>query len=192
MESTKKIMVDMTPKKSKDELEEEKHQREEEKKLRVPKKRVITNHKKWEFSEEDLECSQQLIYIRELENENEKTTKQSRFIHDSIRQKISSYRSQDTLKERYSKEDFITKEGIVKLLRESNNICYYCREPVKLLYEYVRDPKQWTLERINNSKGHNADNLMIACLGCNLGRRTMHQERYVFTKQLNIVKTNIE
>lgn len=192
MESTKKIMVDMTPKKSKDELEEDKHQREEEKKSRVPKKRVITNHKKWEFSEEDLECSQQLIYIRELENENEKTTKQSRFIHDSIRQKISSYRSQDTLKERYSKEDFITKEGIVKLLRESNNICYYCQEPVKLLYEYVRDPKQWTLERINNSKGHNADNLMIACLGCNLGRRTMHQERYVFTKQLNIVKTNIE
>ena len=192
MESTKKIMVDMTPKKSKDELEEEKHQREEEKKSRVPKKRVITNHKKWEFSEEDLECSQQLIYIRELENENEKTTKQSRFIHDSIRQKISSYRSQDTLKERYSNEDFITKEGIVKLLRESNNICYYCQEPVKLLYEYVRDPKQWTLERINNSKGHNADNLMIACLGCNLGRRTMHQERYVFTKQLNIVKTNIE
>ena len=192
MESTKKIMVDMTPKKSKDELEEEKHQREEEKKSRVPKKRVITNHKKWEFSEEDLECSQQLIYIRELENENEKTTKQSRFIHDSIRQKISSYRSQDTLKERYSKEDFITKEGIVKLLRESNNICYYCQEPVKLLYEYVRDPKQWTLERINNSKGHNADNLMIACLGCNLGRRTMHQERYVFTKQLNIVKKNIE
>ena len=186
MESTKKIMVDMTPKKSKDELEEEKHQREEEKKSRVPKKRVITNHKKWEFSEEDLECSQQLIYIRELENENEKTTKQSRFIHDSIRQKISSYRSQDTLKERYSNEDFITKEGIVKLLRESNNICYYCQEPVKLLYEYVRDPKQWTLERINNSKGHNADNLMIACLGCNLGRRTMHQERYVFTKQLNI------
>ena len=192
MESTKKIMVDMTPKKSKDELEEEKHQREEAKKSRVPKKRVITNHKKWEFSEEDLECSQQLIYIRELENENEKTTKQSRFIHDSIRQKISSYRSQDTLKERYSKEDFITKEGIVKLLRESNNICYYCQEPVKLLYEYVRDPKQWTLERINNSKGHNADNLTIACLGCNLGRRTMHQERYVFTKQLNIVKTNIE
>ena len=192
MESTKKIMVDITPKKSKDELEEEKHQREEEKKSRVPKKRVITNHKKWEFSEEDLECSQQLIYIRELENENEKTTKQSRFIHDSIRQKISSYRSQDTLKERYSKEDFITKEGIVKLLRESNNICYYCQEPVKLLYEYVRDPKQWTLERINNSKGHNVDNLMIACLGCNLGRRTMHQERYVFTKQLNIVKTNIE
>ena len=188
MESTKKIMVDMTPKKSKDELEEEKHQREEEKKSRVPKKRVITNHKKWEFSEEDLECSQQLIYIRELENENEKTTKQSRFIHDSIRQKISSYRSQDTLKERYSKEDFITKEGIVKLLRESNNICYYCQEPVKLLYEYVRDPKQWTLERINNSIGHNTGNLMIACLGCNLGRRTMRPDRYVFTKQLNIVK----
>ena len=188
MESTKKIMVDMTPKKSKDELEEEKHKREQEKKSKVPKKRVVTTHIKWEFSEEDLECSRQLIYIRELENEKENNTKQYRFINDSICKKRSSYRSQDVLKDRYSAESFITKEVIVSLLQEAGNICYYCREPVKVLYEYVRDNKQWTLERIDNSIGHNTGNLMIACLGCNLGRRTMRPDRYVFTKQLNIVK----
>jgi hypothetical protein len=66
--------------------------------------------------------------------------------------------------------------------------CYYCKESVVLLYEYVRDPKQWTLERIDNSRGHNKDNVEIACLQCNLRRRCMYHERYLFTKQMNIVK----
>jgi hypothetical protein len=71
---------------------------------------------------------------------------------------------------------------------ESKNQCYYCKEDVQVLYENVREPKQWTLDRINNKMGHNHGNLLIACLNCNLRRRTMHTERYVFTKQLNIVK----
>jgi hypothetical protein len=44
------------------------------------------------------------------------------------------------------------------------------------------------VERIDNSIGHNRTNIVIACLDCNLHRRTMYYERYVFTKQLNIVK----
>jgi len=186
--SLKSISVDLTPKKTKDEIEEEKHIREQEKKAKKRQKRVVTNHKKWEFTEEELQCSQQLKYIMQITNEKENDTKQYRCIHDSFRQKLSSYRSQDTIKARYSEENFTDIENIVELLQESGNICYYCQEPVKVLYEYVRDPKQWTLERIDNDIGHNKGNLMIACLGCNLGRRTMHQERYVFTKQLSIVK----
>ena len=57
------------------------------------------------------------------------------------------------------------------------------------MYEYVREPKQWTLERMNNSFGHNRDNVVIACLSCNIRRRTMASERYVLTKELGkIVK----
>ena len=66
--------------------------------------------------------------------------------------------------------------------------CYYCNNPVLVLYEYVREPKQWTVERIDNKFGHNKDNIEIACLNCNLHRRTMHHERYLFTKNLNIIK----
>ena len=187
----KSISVDLTPKKTRDEIEEEKHIREQEKKAKKHQKRVVTNHKKWEFTDEELQCSQQLQYIMQIEYEKENNTKQYKCISESFRQKLSSYRSQDTQKNRYSEENFTNIENIIELLQESGNICYYCREPVKVLYEYVRDPKQWTLERIDNSIGHNKGNLMIACLKCNLGRRTMHQERYVFTKQLNIVKKDI-
>ena len=192
MSNTKKIAVDLTPKKTREEIEEEKHQREQEKKSKIPKKRVVTNHEKWGFSEEELQCSQQLKYIMQIENEKENDTKQYKFIRDSFRQKLSSYRSQDIIKHRYSEEKFTNMDNIIELLQECGNICYYCREPVKVLYEYVRESKQWTLERIDNEIGHNKGNLMIACLKCNLGRRTMHQERYVFTKQLSIVKKNIE
>jgi hypothetical protein len=69
--------------------------------------------------------------------------------------------------------------------------CYYCRKKVKILYEYVREEDQWTLERIDNKRGHNNDNVEIACLSCNLRRRTMYHERYVFTKQMNIIKTGV-
>jgi len=59
---------------------------------------------------------------------------------------------------------------------------------VSVLYEIVREPMQWTLERINNDFGHNYGNVEIACLNCNLHRRTMYHERYLFTKELNIIK----
>ena len=42
-----------------------------------------------------------------------------------------------------------------KLLLESKMKCKYCRESVFLLYKEVRDPKQWTLDRIDNNFGHN-------------------------------------
>ena len=62
---------------------------------------------------------------------------------------------------------------------------------VKILYKLVRESSQWSIERINNEFGHNKDNVTIACLDCNLKRKTMYHERFKFTKQLNIVKNDI-
>lgn len=43
--------------------------------------------------------------------------------------------------------------------------------------------------RVDNSYGHNTDNVVIACLDCNLRRRTMFQERYKKTKEMyHVVK----
>ena len=106
-----------------------------------------------------------------------------------IRQKISGYRSQDVEKGILDKEAFVTFSHVVELLRQSDRLCYYCQEPVLLLYEYVREPKQWTLERLDNAYGHNEGNVVVACLRCNLKRRCIASERYVKTKQMsNIVK----
>ena len=84
--------------------------------------------------------------------------------------------------------EFIDFSFVIHQLQTSP-YCYYCKEPVQLIYEFVREPKQWTLERIDNARGHNRDNVEIACLRCNLRRRMMHHERFIFTKQLLIKKT---
>ena len=77
---------------------------------------------------------------------------------------------------------------VAELLREKQLRCFYCQENVHLMYNAVRDAKQWTLDRMDNSFGHNRGNVEIACLICNLRRRTMYHERYVFTKQMTVVK----
>ena len=64
----------------------------------------------------------------------------------------------------------------------------YCRECCELIYKDVMAPRQWTLDRIDNDQGHNDGNVAIACLACNLQRRTMDAERFKFGKQLRIVK----
>lgn len=96
-----------------------------------------------------------------------------------VRQKISGYRGQDVEKSILDIEKLITLQDVLDLFKTSELLCYYCREPVLLLYEFVREPKQWTLERLDNSRGHNRDNVVLACLHCNLRRRCMASERYV-------------
>ena len=105
-----------------------------------------------------------------------------------IQNKISSYKMQDIQKKKYDDDKFVDFQFVVSLLVDKKLRCFYCKESVYLFYNYVRENKQWTLERIYNERGHNTDNVEIACLNCNLRRRTMYHERYLFTKQLSVVK----
>ena len=52
----------------------------------------------------------------------------------------------------------------------------------------VREPFQWTLDRIDNDDNHNKDNVVIACLDCNLKRRRRDADKFYFTKNLTIKK----
>jgi len=61
-----------------------------------------------------------------------------------------------------------------------------------LLYKLVREPKQWTLDRIDNEYGHSVDNIVLSCLECNLKRRRTNQNKFVFTKQLKITRIETE
>jgi hypothetical protein len=105
--------------------------------------------------------------------------------------KIGGYRSQDVKKKLFDNTKFVNLEYVMELLEKSHMKCYYCKEITKVLYEHVREPRQWTLDRIENNQGHNISNVMIACLQCNLRRRCMYHERYVFTKQLKIVRSDL-
>ena len=102
--------------------------------------------------------------------------------------KISGYKSQDMKKGIYDDAKFVRFDDVVALMAERKMSCFYCKKQALLFYEYSRDCDQWTLERIDNARGHNVDNVEIACLNCNLRRRTMYHERYVFTKQMGTVR----
>ena len=47
---------------------------------------------------------------------------------------------------------------------------------------------QWSIDRIDNDKGHNIDNYHLSCLDCNLKRRRRTDENFRFTKQLYLIK----
>lgn len=105
-----------------------------------------------------------------------------------LKTKQSGYKAQDTEKGIYAPTMFVTIDDIISTLLHSELACYYCKEWTKLFYEFVRDPKQWSLERLSNAEGHNRNNVVIACLECNMRRRTMYHERYLATKQLRVNK----
>ena len=167
-------------------------------KKKEKEKRKVTNNKKWDFHENELTSEEQFKYItimyNQIKNINENDNIDERVEHiqnvikNQIKTKIQGYHQQDIKKKLYDETKFVSFQKVIELLYSCKNTCYYCREPVLVLYEYVRDNKQWSIERRNNSYGHNHDNIEIACLGCNISRKTMNEERYLFTKQLNIIK----
>ena len=120
--------------------------------------------------------------------ENNADIEYYKFIKGQIDKKISSYKQQDIDKKIYDTQNFIIFETIIEKLKECNLTCYYCSHKMFLLYDIVREAKQWTLDRINNDIGHNTDNVLISCLECNLKRRRTNKDAFLFTKQLVIVK----
>jgi len=149
------------------------------------RKRVITQKSKWNEIVESIHDENE--YMTNLLSSTPETTPMYEMALMQIKGKIRGYLSQDKEKKLYCEEKFVNFEHILSLFRDSSMNCYYCKEKTILFYEYVREPKQWTLERIDNNFGHNCDNVVIACLGCNLRRRTMASEKYVQTKAMSKV-----
>ena len=105
-----------------------------------------------------------------------------------IKKKISSYRQQDRIKKRHDQERLITLDETIELLVASQLKCHYCRHEVKITGDKQREKRQWTLDRIDNNLGHFKDNVVIACLDCNLKRRCIDKEKFLFTKRLRVKK----
>lgn len=149
--------------------------------------RQITHDKKWisNIEQKDLDLKGQLFLLEHLYEDTQKMY----LIKQLIRQKVDGYHSQDIKKGLYDEHWFVDMEYVIDKLRKCSLCCFYCQEEVYLLYELAHDQKQWTLERIDNTMGHNKNNVEIACLSCNIRRRTMYHEKYRFTKQVKWEKT---
>lgn len=156
----------------------------------IPKDKSVRKvMNEWKLDPKYLEREIQMECVKNMNEQN--TQIESQVYQEFRRQvcaKISGYKTQDIKKNLYNESKFVKFEDVVGLMANKKMLCFYCQKQALLFYEHVRDNCQWTLDRIDNKMGHNIDNVEIACLNCNLRRRTMYHERYVFTKQMCVVK----
>jgi len=172
--------------------------KEKEKKMRVE------THT-WGLNNDDLSFDTQLHLLKYIYHSNftsnnslniynaleQINSKHIGIITSHIKSKISSYKQQDILKNRLNEAEFVKFSDVLDLLNESGLKCHYCACETYLLYEIVRENKQWSLDRINNNIGHNKHNLLNACLECNLKRRRTNKDAFMFTKNLKIVRLDL-
>jgi hypothetical protein len=109
-------------------------------------------------------------------------------ILSELNHKIQGYKGQDRKKEIHDQPSLILLDDVLAKLVGSQLTCCYCSKTILVLYKNVREPMQWTLDRIDNALGHTRENTCISCLKCNLQRRVMNAEKFTFTKKLKIQK----
>ena len=157
----------------------------EEKKTKI---RVETE--KWtKLDKINLTIEKQIQVIKKInENNYSSYDEESRIMCQQLERKISSYKQQDIEKKVLDLDKLLNLKNVIDKLIDCELNCYYCTCKMYLLYEIVRESKQWTVDRVNNDLGHNNDNFVVACLECNLKRRCRTKEKFLFTQQLCIVK----
>jgi len=164
------------------------------------KKQLLENHKKnkerkrvvcenWTFTTDDYAYRNQFEIVKNIKlntyNYNDNTSK---IVLQQINKKIYGYKQQDIIKKLLNLEKIIDLESVINKLIECELKCYYCQCEMNVLYDISREMKQWTVDRIDNDLGHNADNFYVACLECNLKRRRRSDDKFFFTKQMKLVK----
>jgi hypothetical protein len=143
---------------------------------------------KWNFDESYYAYFNQLKLIEHISNNT--LNEVEKIAVQEINKKISGYKQQDKLKKLYDENKFLTYETVIQKLLECQLKCYYCKAELKVLYDISRQMTQWSVDRIDNDKGHNNDNFHIACLECNLKRRRRTDDKFLFTKQMKLVKVD--
>jgi hypothetical protein len=164
------------------------------------KKQLLENHKKnkerkrvvcenWKFTSDDYNYKSQFETIKNIKsNAYNYIDHKSKIVLQEINKKIYGYKQQDILKKILNNEKFIKLESVIDKMIECELKCYYCCCEMNVLYDISRETKQWTVDRIDNDLGHNMDNFYIACLECNLKRRRRSDDKFLFTKQMKLIK----
>lgn len=81
-----------------------------------------------------------------------------------VNQKISNSTKTD---ENAGRCNNLSTDAVITKIFKQDAKCHYCKQPMKLTNWEKFDKKQFTLERLNNSKSHCLSNVVISCWGCN-------------------------
>ena len=147
------------------------------------------NNKHNDIDAGDYSCAHQLKMLGQIHNNSSCDFAEKQKLIKDIKTKISSYMQQDKLKSIYDETEFISFAQVIEKLFVCSLKCHYCNKNMQVIYKYKRCPRQWTLDRVSNNIGHNHDNVVMSCLSCNLTRRCLNSEKFLFTRKLNIIKT---
>jgi hypothetical protein len=154
------------------------------------KKRVVSEQ--WTFDKDHHYTHEnQLSMIRILQANSYKSTDDdpvTKIALQQIQKKISGYKQQDLVKKKYREDLFLHLPAVIDKMVECALKCYYCCVEMDVLYDISREGTQWSVDRIDNDYGHNIGNFYLACLECNLKRRRRSDSKFLFTKQLKLVK----
>ena len=157
------------------------------KKIIVEEKVSVNRNSAPNIPSELFRHKKQVNLINRIYMDQEEEIEYKRIMIRELERKLVSYKNQDIIKNKYLNNN-IGIDSTVEKLVSSKLRCYYCRCKVKILYDIVKDPFQWTLDRIDNDLPHEDKNVIISCLKCNLQRRKLDKDKFLFTKQLKIVK----
>lgn len=167
---------------------------------KIAKKQLIKEHVKeknkkrvesenWKFSVENYAYDNQIKMMKDiLSNNYNYNDDVSKIAIQQINRKIYGYKQQDIIKKLLNEKDFITLQSVIDKMIDCELKCYYCKCEMNVLYDISREMKQWTVDRIDNDLGHNLTNYYLACLECNLKRRRRSDDKFLFTKQMKLVK----
>ena len=153
------------------------------------KKRVMSE--KWNLPVEYLTFEKQMEMLHQIYKNNlQPFNHESKILLREIERKIYGYKQQDLEKKLFDGVRFLSLPCVMERMIQCEMKCFYCNCEMYLLYEIVRESKQWSVDRLDNDQGHNQENFVIACLECNLKRRRRTADKFLFTKQLHIVKAD--
>jgi hypothetical protein len=156
-------------------------------KIEKEKKRVASEN--WNFSTDNYLHENQVLMVKKIKDNNYNYVDDvSKIAIQEINKKIYGYKQQDIIKKLLDETQFINFDSIINKMVECELKCYYCADKMNVLYDISREMKQWSVDRIDNYKGHNLNNFFLACLDCNLKRRRRNDDKFLFTKQLKLVK----
>lgn len=157
---------------------------------RAPVTRVVAQT--WTFDADHYKHARQIELVQQLWDARHATsdalTPVAKIALQQIHRKLYGYAQQDHAKGTYCADQFLTLAGVLRAMLDCELLCHYCSVPMSVLYDLSREGTQWTVDRINNQQGHNADNFHLACLDCNLKRRCRNDQKFLSYKQLVLVK----
>ena len=112
-------------------------------------------------------------------------------VRGEIKRKLQGYAAQDRARRGGDASDSIDVDATLTKLLSCKLKCYYCENPMKVLYSKARDSMQWTLDRLDNDAMHTPENTVMACMKCNLQRRRRRADAFRDTKQMKIVRKGL-